>query len=198
MKLFQDLFYYELSKSECNILDLGGTYNFWKQIGYLNNSRVRITLLNLQHQDIISNNITSVEGDACNISQFPDKSFDIVFSNSVIEHVGNMDRQKQMANEVSRVGRAYFIQTPNFWFPMEPHFLVPGFQFFPLRLQVCLLMNFNVGWGGKRKDRTEAKKIAESIRLLTQKDLKFLFPDARIYKERFAGFAKSLIAVRTI
>ena len=60
---------------------------------------------------------------------FKDKSFDAVFSNSVIEHVGTFEDQKMMANEVIRVTNFYFIQTPNLYFPIEPHFLVPFFQF---------------------------------------------------------------------
>lgn len=57
------------------------------------------------------------------MKQFQDNEFDAVFSNSVIEHVGDYEAQRQMANEIMRVGKRYFVQTPNFYFPIEPHIL---------------------------------------------------------------------------
>jgi 2-polyprenyl-3-methyl-5-hydroxy-6-metoxy-1,4-benzoquinol methylase len=72
--------------------------------------------------------------------QFQNDEFDIVFSNSVIEHVGSYEEQNLMASEVRRVGKRYFIQTPNLFFPIEPHFLFPFFQFLPLDYRVTLII----------------------------------------------------------
>jgi len=73
------------------------------------------------------------EADGCNLAAFADHSFDIAHSNSVLEHVGSWARMVQFAKEVSRVSEKYFVQTPNYWFPIEPHFVTPFFQWFPKR-----------------------------------------------------------------
>ncbi len=99
-----------------------------------------------------------------------------------------------MANEVRRVGSRYFIQTPNRYFPVEPHFLVPGFQFLPLEAKVWLSTHFQLGWRPKYADRVEAGKEVARISLLTQRQLAQLFPEASLYTERFAGMPKSFVA----
>lgn len=85
-------------------------------------------------------------GDARDLTAFGDKEFDIVFSHSVIEHVGGFEDQRRMANEIKRVGKRYFLQTQNRFFTMETHFLVPMFQFFPVWLKVLLISHFDLGW----------------------------------------------------
>jgi hypothetical protein len=113
-----------------NILDVGGTPSFWSGSGMEKN----ITLLNLEHSD----NETSIKtaiGTACNMNMYDDGFFDIVFSNSVIEHVGDFQKQYEMAKEVDRVGNKYWIQTPNKHFPLEVHFCFPFLQYLPLKYQ---------------------------------------------------------------
>ena len=115
------------------ILDIGGYPELWLQCGY----KGEITFLNLESPEIYKNhypmfeNFNYVQGDGCCLD-FLDKSFAIVFSNSVIEHVGIWDNQKKFAREISRVGERYWVQTPNKYFPIEPHFNFPLFQFLPL------------------------------------------------------------------
>jgi hypothetical protein len=149
------------------ILDVGGTPGFWRVMGY-SPANVSITLLNR----------TAVE-------------FDVVFSNSVIEHVGTDRDQQAMAAEVRRVGRRYFVQTPNRHFPIEPHFLVPGFQFLPVSLRAALLARRNLGWYTKAESYESALKEVTAIRLLTQSEFRRLFPEGRLYKERLFGLTKS-------
>ena len=132
-------------------------------------------------------------GDARDMSQFGDGQYDIVFSNSLIEHVGNYNEQKKVADEIIRIGKRYFVQTPNYYFPIEPHFLCPFFQYLPSRLKVFLLCHFNLGWYKKIKDCQKATEIADSIRLLKEYELKQLFPDANIYREKVLGLTKSFI-----
>jgi ubiquinone/menaquinone biosynthesis C-methylase UbiE len=118
---------------------------------------------------------------------FADDEFPIVFSNSVIEHVPK-DLQPAFAAEIRRVGRRYFVQTPNRYFPIEPHYQFPLFQFLPRSMQKWLNRHFSLGW--RRKGEWE------DVRLLSARELRRLFPDAEIRRERLFGLTKSLMAVR--
>ena len=123
-----------------------------------------------------------VQGDA-RAMPFPDGAFDVVYCNSLIEHVGPADRAR-VANEIRRVAARYFVQTPNRWFPIEPHVLLPLFQFLPRALK-------------RRAWRVGASRGPfEEIHLLTAAELKGLFPDAEIVRERLGPLTKSLMAVR--
>jgi len=174
------------------ILDVGGTETYWKTMELDVGDQVFITLLNLAKNDVSLPNITSIAGDARAI-EAKDSSFDVVFSNSVIEHVGTYQDQIQMAKEVRRVGKRYFVQTPNKYFPLEPHFLFPFFQFLPLNLRVLLLQNFKLGWFSKTPDKAKAREIVESIRLLDKREFISLFPNAEIYEEKIFGMTKSFV-----
>jgi hypothetical protein len=99
-----------------------------------------------------------------------------------------------MAAEVRRVGRGYYIQTPNRYFPLEPHFLLPGFQFLPLRLRVWLVRHFSLGWFPRIADARQALAEVAAIRLLSEAEFRALFPGAVIYKERYFGVTKSFVA----
>ena len=176
-----------------HILDIGGTENYWKTMGLNAEDQVYITLLNLTSDNVILPHVTSIVGDARNIKA-EDDGFDIVFSNSVIEHVGDYEDQLQMANEVRRVGKRFFVQTPNKYFPLEPHFLFPFFQFLPISIRVWLLQNFNLGWFARTPDKGKAKEIVESIRLLGKREFSALFPNAAIYEEKIFGMTKSFVA----
>lgn len=177
-----------------NILDAGGTENFWRTMGVAHDPRLRITLLNDHDVATTLPNFSSVTGDARNMDGFRSGEFDVVFSNSVIEHVGDFDDQKAMASEIQRVGRTYFVQTPSKHFPIEPHFLVPGFQFLPLSLRVALIRRFDLGWYQRIPDAEKAREHVLSHRLLTRREMKRLFPSATILSEGFLGLTKSLIA----
>ena len=175
------------------ILDVGGTELYWKMTDLAGNDKISIWLLNLETVSTSLLNCTSVRGDARRLD-FENDNFDVVFSNSVIEHVGNYEDQLQMAKEVLRVGRRYFVQTPNKYFPVEPHFVFPFFQFLPFGLRVWFLRNFNLGWFPKTPDKSSARQIVESIRLLDRREFIQLFPDAKIYEEKIFGLTKSFIA----
>jgi hypothetical protein len=112
----------------------------------------------------------------------------------VIEHVGGAADQKRMADEVQRVGRRYFVQTPNRYFPIEPHFLFPGFQFLPEAAQVFLLSHFRLGTYEIVRDRDYARTLVREIRLLSLSEFRRLFPQATIHRERLVGLTKSFIA----
>src|SRR6185437_11417705 len=62
---------------------------------------------------------------------FPSSVFDLVFSNSMVEHLPTWDHQKCCADEIRRVGSRYWIQVPNRHFPIDPHYIIPFFQYLP-------------------------------------------------------------------
>jgi len=175
------------------ILDVGGTQIFWEKMGFIEKTDVEIVLLNISKVNVTYQNFKSVVGDARKMTGFKNKEFDVVFSNSVIEHVGNYYKQHQMAEEIKRVGKRFFIQTPNRYFPIEPHFLFPFFQFFPLQIRVWLITHFNLGWHEKTNNKQKAIEDANSIKLLNKKELSKLFPGANIYEEKFWGLTKSFV-----
>lgn len=191
------------------ILDMGGTPRYWltfapEIVQYHNITIVNAKKINVAELAVMAAksppinmhtlNMTCIEGDACALPQFKANAFDIVFSNSVIEHVGDLARQQAMANEVRRLAPAYFVQTPNYWFPMEPHMLVPGFQWMPIWLRIAILRYTPLA---RQKFRPAhiARKHATRIRLLSRYDLRYLFPEADIVPERWHGLAKSWIAI---
>jgi SAM-dependent methyltransferase len=177
-----------------SILDVGGTQDFWEHMAFTAEPGVQITILNLDPQAVKFANFTSVVGDATNLSLFADDSFDVVFSNSVIEHVGDSRQQHRMAREVDRVGKRYFVQTPNYFFPVEPHYHFPGFQWLPLELRARLLRQFDLGWAKRAATVEEARQSVGSIRLLRKRELLSLFPYANLYEEKIFGLTKSFVA----
>jgi len=178
------------------IIDLGGTESFWKTFKTPITDRANITLVNLTYQNVTEPNFKSIIGNACRLPQFTKNQFDLVFSNSVIEHVGNFEKQKEMANEIKRIGKYYFIQTPNQYFFLEPHFLLPFFQFLPVKIKVFLITHWNIGQYKKETTRENALKIINSVHLLSIHQFKKLFPGSHIYYERFFGLVKSFVAYK--
>jgi len=177
------------------ILDVGGTELFWRTMGLAGSPDVELTVLNVDPlPPAATPGLRVVVGDARDLSRFDDGAFDVVFSNSVIEHVGDLEDQRRMAREVLRVGKAYFVQTPNRHFPLEPHFVFPFFQYLPLGARAWLLRHLSLGWCGRIRDREEARRIAASVRLIDGATVRRLFPNARIWRERVLGLAKSFVA----
>lgn len=175
------------------ILDVGGTQGFWERMDFINKPDIAITVLNLESQAIRFDGFSSIVGDATNLSFFTDQSFDVVFSNSVIEHVGDTIQQRRMAQEIVRVGKRYFVQTPNYYFPVEPHYLFPAFQWLPLDVRAWLLNHFDLGWNKRAATREEALQSVSSVRLLRKSQLLSLFPQANLYKEKVLGLTKSFV-----
>lgn len=94
------------SNKTLHILDVGGsgTESYWESMNFTDNKHLKFTLLNLEKVLTHKNNFMSIKGDACDLSSFEDKQFDIVFSNSVIEYLFTFENQKKMASEIMRVG----------------------------------------------------------------------------------------------
>jgi hypothetical protein len=185
-----------------SILDIGGTGKYWAMVPekILDECDVQVTVLNLPGSEaraVDQDRLRFVEGDGCDLARFADGEFDIAHSNSVIEHVGGWPRMRQFASEVRRVGQRYLVQTPNFWFPVEPHFVTPGFQWLPEPARVWMLMHLRLGhtWGHARDFDTASTLVAHT-QLLTPRMMRWLFPDAELCRERVFGMTKSMTAVR--
>ena len=191
MARFVDVF---CPSEHTQILDVGGATFNWDLI----KTKSRITILNLYKPDeasLKSNNYDFVVGDGTALT-YPDNSFEIVYSNSVIEHLHSWEKQILFAAELSRVGRKLWVQTPAKSFFIEPHFITPFIHFFPKNWQRHLLRNFTV-WGWiTRPKQDHVDSLLEEIRLLNFKEMKQLFPDCIIEKENFLFFTKCYVAIR--
>lgn len=183
-----------------NIIDIGGTETYWGLVSkqYLKTRKVNITIVNLPGIPMPNDHslFSFVQSDGCNLKLFDDKSFHIAHSNSVIEHVGDWERKVQFAKELSRVSESFFVQTPNYWFPIEPHNMTPFFHWLPKPVRIWLVSHFKLGNWKKATSIDKAVRIVESARLLNKKMLQELFKDAHIFTERYFKLAKSLIAVK--
>jgi hypothetical protein len=133
-------------------------------------------------------NVTVEAGDGTRL-RYGAGEFPVAFSSSTIEHVPE-DLQPAFAAEIARVGQRYFVQTPNKYFPIEPHYQFPLFQFLPEGIQRALNRRFTLGW--------RERGHWEPVRLLSARQLRRLFPDAEIHRERVFGLTKSLMAVRRV
>ena len=183
------------------ILDVGGSANFWRVSGWLEDpsKNLHITLINVDEEasktEGAGGQLVGLVGDACDLSQFSPGDFDIIFSNSVIEHVGDASMRAKMAAEIRRLSDTYFVQTPNRYFPIEPHFLFPFFQFLPLAVRCWLLQHMRLGWIARRRDHDEAMKVVAAVDLIAEREFAGLFPDATIKRERLL-LTKSLMAIK--
>jgi hypothetical protein len=177
-----------------SILDIGGTQGYWEMMGLGPTADVHVTILNVYEQAVTLPRFAAVVGDARSMPQYGNRQFDVVFSNSTIEHVGDWQDQREMAREIERVGKYYYVQTPNRMFPVEPHFLFPGFQFLPIAARTWLLQHFDLGWHPRTRDYEKAREQVAGIRLLSGREMRMLFPRATLYRERLFGLTKSYVA----
>jgi len=171
-----------------NILDVGGTEAIWLGTGL----ESQVTLLNIAFKKR-NPKFNYIIGDACNM-KFVDNEFDIVYSNSVIEHVGNFERQTMFAGEIKRVGKKYWVQTPYKHFPIEPHFLFPFFQYLPSPIQKIIGKSWK--YSHLMRNGEDILEELKRLRLLNKKEMKYLFPANEIIIEKYFGLTKSLIAVK--
>ena len=191
---FEKMFFSRFSGLEkIEILDVGGTSYFWKNSSLLSHPGLRITLLNLYPVETSHPAIHAVQGDATDMREFETGSFDLVFSNSVIEHLYTLELQQKMASEILRVGKSYFIQTPNVYFPIEAHYALPFAQFYSKAFLHFMLTQTKFSRMRKWSSAEASQYIAE-IRLLNAQEMKALFPGASLLKEKVLGLTKSITA----
>ncbi len=191
---FEKMFFSRFSGLEkIEILDVGGTSYFWKNSTLLSHPGLRITLLNLYPVETSHPAIHAVQGDATDMREFENGSFDLVFSNSVIEHLFTLELQQKMASEILRVGKSYFIQTPNVYFPIEAHYALPFAQYYSKGFLHFMLTQTKFSRMRKWSSAEASQYIAE-IRLLNAQEMKALFPGASLLKEKVLGLTKSITA----
>lgn len=185
-------------KGSCSIIDVGGREEYWAPIRpVLDECNANILVVNLENtQPKPGRRFEFAFGDACDLSQFADGSFDLAHSNSLIEHVGRWENMQRCADEIRRVAGSYYVQTPYFWFPLEPHFRVPFFHWLPEQVRARIVMNFKVGYFNRAASLGQAMQNVQSAVLLDKLQMCTLFPDARVAFERVAGVPKSLMAIR--
>jgi hypothetical protein len=170
---------------QAKILDLGGLPSMWGDAAH----QFEITIVNLP--DALSKEQSKpgpcrmMEGDATNLRNlFADQSFDIVFSNSVIEHVGDETQQRAFASEVMRLGKSYWIQTPSNHFPMDPHTGV----FLYWQKSEAHRQKLQAKWAETMPDWAE---MVRGTTVVTRSQMSRLFPDSKVFVERKFGFEKS-------
>jgi hypothetical protein len=177
--------------AEMRVLDLGGTAVSWRVAGL---RAQHVTIVNLDRFEVpVEPWMEVIQGDGC-VGGFG--KFDLVFSNSVLEHVGGHARRQQFADVIHESAPAYWVQTPYRYFPIEPHWLFPGFQFLPFGARVWITKHWNVGHNPALKDDAKAAALVASTELVSATEMRAYFPGSTIWFERFGGLPKSIVAYK--
>jgi hypothetical protein len=185
------------------ILDIGGRPEYWQRVGmgFIEANDITITCVNYMESELDANRfshpaISSAVGDGRALPYQPG-DFHFVHSNSVIEHVGGFADKARFAAEVARLAQAYYVQTPYFWFPIDPHWpRFPFFHWLPMSWRYRLLLRYKLGFAGPYRDMAHAIADLEGTVLLDLAQMRSLFPGGRIRLERFVGLPKSVIVER--
>lgn len=177
------------------VLDLGGIVANWE------GAPVRpreVVLLNLEAEAPDTGWIRTVTGDACDPpGDLRGETFDLVYSNSTLEHVGGYHRRRQLASTALSLAPHHWVQTPYRYFPIEPHWLFPFFQLLPVPLRAEISRRWRLAHEYVRSPawpRSQAVKDVLEVELVSRTEMSFLFPESEIVAETFLGLTKSLIA----
>lgn len=179
------------------LLDLGGTVEAWHRAPVRPRHVVVLNLFQPGESD--DNWITAVTGDACNATDELAKAnvsigFDVVFSNSLIEHVGGHARRLELARQVRQLAPRHWVQTPYRYFPLEPHWLFPGMQFMPAAARVRIAAYWPLV-NTPPANIDEARRDVLWTELVSITEMREYFPTSTILHERVLGLTKSLIAL---
>ena len=185
-----------------SMLDMGGTQKYWRRLGcdFLRANDVTVTVLNSEGYELSQEEgdgdlFIGVEGDACHMPQYADNQFDLAHSNSVIEHVYSWKQMTAFASETHRVAEFYYVQTPYFWFPIDPHFYrAPFFHWMPREVRIRLLQRFGLTRHIPAAfTRERATDLVDHAKLFTERKLRQLFPTGDLRFEHFLGLRKSMV-----
>ena len=176
---------------QMKIIDVGGRKSNWTLI----DKEPDVTLTNIEFSNYEDGRFHYVHTDGGKLP-YADNGFDLCYCNSVIEHVGDDDARRAFAHEIRRIAPRYYVQTPNKWFFSDPHTVGAFVHWLPKRWQRKLIRWCSF-WGlVDRPSQAKVDALLEEINLLSEAQMRALFPDATILKERFLGMTKSIIAVR--
>lgn len=180
--------------AQMRVLDLGGTPDFWRSAPV---QPAYVTTMNLDTWTADEPWLDHVTADACDVSSLDRCAgdYDLVVSNSLIEHVGGFLKRQELAHVVEKAAPSHWVQTPDRYFPIEPHFVGPGFQFLPVRARAELVRRWPIA---HERVHTSEEALAQvlTIELISSAELAHLFPGSTIWHERLAGLSKSIVAVR--
>lgn len=176
---------------EMQVLDLGGTTSYWERAPV---RPAHVTVVNLTEPGPGADWISAVEGDACDPA-LSKGDFDLVVSNSLIEHLGGYAQRKRLASVIRSAAPRYWVQTPYRYFPLEPHWLFPGMQFAALPVRAKIARYWPLSHTGATSNEQALDQVLWT-ELIGKSEMRSLFPDGRVVFERIAGIPKSLIAVR--
>ena len=204
-QLIDSHFFSKRTTGVVKILDIGGRRHYWNLLGsdYLIARRVQVALVNLSRTSALDADqeggvFTTIAGDGCNLGEYDDNSFDIAHSNSTIEHVGSWENMERFARNIRRLAPSYYVQTPYYWFPFEPHFLAPFVHWLPEGWRARLLMWRSLGNYPRAKTLGEAMRMVRDAHLLDITQMRYLFPDAQLRFEYCWPLPpKSLIAIKS-
>ena len=177
------------------VLDAGGFDDFWKALPDELLARCRVTLLDpglkKPPRDARDPRFAYESGDVCDLSRWRTGEFDLAFSQGTLDHLGLYANQERFAAELRRVGRRYAVRAPNYWFPVDPDYRAPLWQYLPVRVRAALVRRFRIGQIDRATCDADAAKWVEESRLVTAAELRALLPDGRIVRERLCGLTKS-------
>lgn len=173
------------------VLDLGGTPQYWQSAPC---APVSVTTVNLAVFES-TDGVTAVQGDACAPPESVTRErYDLVVSNSLLEHVGGHAMRQQLADVIHRAAPRHWVQTPYRYFPIEPHWLLPGFQFLPFEARVRVTQHYKLG-NRPHPNRADAIDAVNEVELVGIAQMRAYFPGSQIWRERAAGLVKSLVAI---
>jgi ubiquinone/menaquinone biosynthesis C-methylase UbiE len=188
MKLFPEV------AAGARVVDIGGTAGWWKE-DFPKSVDISIVNIDDDHQnEVRQHGFKFYVADGRDLP-FAEREFDLSFSNSVIEHVGDLNDQEKFAREAVRCSKKLYLQTPNKWFPVEPHLMTVFIQWLPFGVARRLLRYFSL-WGLLAKpSQKQIDEFLRTTRLLSRKEIKRIFPTAEITEEKFLGLTKSFIVI---
>lgn len=183
---------------DMRVLDLGGTVQAWERAPV---TPAHVTVLNLTEPgEPSTDSIVPILGDACDAAAVLEATssrteFDLVFSNSVLEHVGGHANRTRFAESVRSLAPLHWVQTPYRYFPVEPHWLFPGMQFLPLALRARIAASWPLAHSPS-PTLDKATSAAMWTELVSMTEMRHYFPESQIARERLLGLTKSIIAIK--
>ncbi|MGH9119365.1 MAG: class I SAM-dependent methyltransferase [Acidimicrobiales bacterium] len=179
--------------ADMRVLDLGGLPQFWQAVPV---RPTEVTTVNLEPAAVDEPWHRHVVDDACDPQSIRHERFDLVVSNSLLEHVGGFSQRQKLGDVIHAAAPRHWVQTPYRYFPVEPHWACPALQFLPVALRAAVVRRWPLGHA-RTTDHGASVSAVLWIDLLSLTEMRLLFPDSEIWRERALGITKSIVAVRT-